>query len=78
METRPTGREDTISSLNAAIAILNLAQKNSKIATARAIFRSATNLLTATRVRSSLFRDNRIQAHSWLELDSNGQRAGFH
>ena len=69
---RPTGREDTIPSLNAAIAALNLAQKNSNIATARAIFRSATDLLTTTRVCSSPFRNDRFQAHSWSGLDSNG------
>ena len=67
METdpqRPTGREDTVSALNAAVAALNLAQKNSNTAAVRAIFRSATDLLTMTRVRFFLSRNDRFKAHS--------------
>ena len=66
METgpqRPPGQEDAVSALNNAL-------KNSNIATVRAIFRSATNLLTMTRVRLSLFRNDQLQAHNRLGLDS--------
>ena len=75
METdpqRPTGREDTISAMNAAIAALNLAQKNSNIAATKAIFRTAADLLTTTLVCFSLFCDNRCQAHNLLGLNPNG------
>ena len=57
METnaqRPTGQEDAVSVLNAGIAALDLARKNSNMATTKAIFRSATDVLTMARVRFSL------------------------
>ena len=79
METdpqRPTGREDTLSSLNAAIATLNLARNSSNIGTAKTIFRSATDILTTAKVCSSFFHDNQVQAHSLLGLDSDDQTTG--
>ena len=63
METvpqQPTGREDIISALNAAIATLDLARNNSNVGTAKNIFRSATDILTTARVRFSLFRDDQV------------------
>ena len=79
METapqQPTGREDTISALNAAIATLDLARNNSNVGTAKNIFRSATDILTTARVRFFLFRDDQVQAHSRLGLDSDDQKTG--
>ena len=80
METvpqRPTGREDIISTLNAAIAALNLARNSSNIGTAKTVFHSAIELLITARVCFSLFHDNWLRAHSRLGLDSNNQKVDF-
>ena len=69
---RPTRRENTISAVNTAITALDLARNKSNIGTVKAIFRSATDLLTTARVRFSLFRIDHPQAHNWLGLDSDG------
>ena len=53
METdlqRPTRREDAVPTIDTTVAALDLARNNSNIGTAKAIFRSATDLLATTRV----------------------------
>ena len=53
METesqRPRGREGAVSALSAATEALNLAEKNSSITSAKAVFNTASNLLTIVRV----------------------------
>ena len=67
METspqRPTGQENTTSTLNAAMAALNLARDNSNIGTVKAIFRSSIDLLATARVCFSLFRNDWLRAYS--------------
>ena len=47
---RPKGREGALSSLNVAIGALNLVKEVSTIAPAKAVFNSASVLLTMIRV----------------------------
>ena len=54
MEARsqsPKGRDGTISSLNAAIDVMNLAREVSSITPAKAVFGSVSVLLTMIKVR---------------------------
>jgi len=60
---RPKGRDGTISSLNIAIEGLNLAKEISSVTPAKAVFGSASVLLTMIKVRF-LFRDEAIQSHT--------------
>jgi len=50
---RPEGRENTVSSLNAAIETMNLAEKISSITPAKAVFATVSVLLTMIKVSSS-------------------------
>lgn len=48
---RPKGRDVAVSSLNAAIEVINLAKEVSSIAPAKAVFGSVSALLTMIKVR---------------------------
>jgi len=61
---RPKGRDGTISSLNIAIEGLNLAKELSDITPAKAVFGSASVLLTMIKVRLLLFYDEVTQTHT--------------
>ena len=51
---RPEGRENTVSALGAAIGALNLAKELSSITPAKAVFGTASIILTTIRVSSLL------------------------
>jgi hypothetical protein len=73
---RPKERDGVLSSLNAAIEILNLAKELSSISSATAAFGSVNALLMMIRVNFRLFRhDHVFQAHKNLGL--NDQRTGL-
>jgi len=61
---QPKGRDGTISSLNIAIEGLNLAKELSDITPARAVFGSASVLLTMIKVRFPLFCDEVTHTHA--------------
>ena len=61
---RPKGRDGTISSLNIAIEGLNLAKEISSVTPAKAVFGSASVLLTMIKVRLLLFYDEVTQTHT--------------
>ena len=54
---RPKGRGNAVSSLNAAIEVMNLAEKFSSITPAKAAFGTVSLLLEMIKVRFPLFRD---------------------
>ena len=60
---RPKGREDAIPALNAAIEALNLAEKISSIAPAKAAFGSVNILLATIEVCFLLFPNDPPQVH---------------
>ena len=60
---QPKGRDGVLSSLNMAIDALNLVKEVSSIAPAKAVFGSASVLLTMIKVRF-LFCDETLQAHT--------------
>ena len=60
---QPKGRNSAILALNAAIEALNLAEKTSSIAPAKAVFDSASVLLTLIRVCFLLLYDDALQVH---------------
>jgi len=72
---RPKDREGTLSKLNAAIEVVNLAEKISSITPAKAAFASVGLLLTMVKVCLLLFWNELLQAHTYPGLD--GQRAGI-
>jgi len=61
--------ESAISTLNAAIEALNLAEKNSNIPPAKAVFGSVIVLLTLIRVCFLHFCYDLLQVHTQLGLD---------
>jgi len=61
---RPKGKDQTISSLNVAIEGLNLAKEVSSITPAKAVFGSASILLTMIKVSFLLFCDDVTQTHT--------------
>jgi len=61
---RPEGRDRTISSLNIAIEGLNLAKELSDITPAKAVFGSASVLLTMIKVCFPLSYDEATQTHT--------------
>ena len=67
------GRDSVISLLNAAIDALNLAKEVSSFTPAKAVFGSASVLLTMIKVWL-LFCDDLFQVNTWPGL--NGQRTG--
>jgi len=61
---RPTqGREGAVSTLNAAIEAMDLAEKISSITPAKAVFGTVAVLLTIIKVCFLLFRDEMFQVH---------------
>jgi len=60
---QPKNRERTLSSLNVAIDIVNLAKEVSDITPAKAAFGTVSILLTMIRVRL-LFRNGMFQVHT--------------
>jgi hypothetical protein len=66
---QPKRREGTTSALNRAAAAVNLAEKNSTIPPAKAVFRSIGVLLTLIRVCFLLCCNNRFKVHMYLGLD---------
>jgi len=56
-------REGALSSLNAAIEAMNLAEKISSIAPAKAVFGSVSVILTMVRVCSPLFCNDLFHVH---------------
>jgi len=61
---RPTpAREGTVSTLNAAIEAMDLAEKISSITPAKAVFGTVVILLTIIKVCFLLFRDEMFQVH---------------
>jgi len=62
---QPKGRDGVISSLNIAIEGLNLAKEVSSVTPAKAVFGSASALLTLIKVCSLLFCDEVTQTHMW-------------
>ena len=71
---RPDGREGIISTLDAAIVAVNLAEKNSNIPSAKAVFRSVSALLETNRVCLLLSCNDRSQVHTCLGLDGRRTR----
>jgi len=63
---RPKGKDQTISSLNVAIEGLNLAKEVSSITPAKAVFGSASILLTMIKVSFLPFCDEVSQTNTWL------------
>lgn len=61
---RPEGREGAIPALNAAIESLNPAENASSIGPARAVFDSATTLLTMIRVCFLSFCNDLLHVHT--------------
>ena len=61
---RPSGRDSVLSSLNAAIEVLNLAKEVSSVTPAKAVFGSVSVLLTMIRVRAPLFSDDLFEVHA--------------
>ena len=59
---RPNGRDGAVSSLNAAIEVMNLAKEVSSITPAKAVFGSVSVLLTMIKVRY-LFRDEILKVN---------------
>ena len=72
---RPKGKDQTISSLNVAIEGLNLAKELSSVTPAKAVFGSASILLTMIKVSFFLFYDDVTQTHAWP--GHHGQQAGL-
>ena len=66
---QPKAREGVISTLNAAIEAMNLANELTSITPAKAAFGSASVILTMTRVRFRLVCVVRAQAEIHLGLD---------
>ena len=78
IETKPQpskGRDGTLSSLNIAIEVMNLAKEVSTITPAKAVFGSVSILLTMVKVRSLVFHDRMSHVHVWTGLD--GQQIGL-
>jgi len=69
---QPKGRDNALSSLNAAIEALNLAKEISVITPAKAVFGSVSVLLTMIRVSFSLFRGDEPTAHIYIYPGFNG------
>jgi len=61
---RPKGRENTVSSLNAAIEALNLAEKISSVTPAKAVFATVSVLLTMIKVCFLLCCDDMFRVHT--------------
>ena len=61
---RPNKREDVISALNAAIDTINLAEKASRIAPAKAVFGVVTILLALIRVCFLLLSHDQFHVHT--------------
>jgi len=72
---RPKGRDGAISSLNVAIEGLNLAKELSGVTPAKAVFGSASILLTMIKVCFLLFCDEVIQTHALP--GHHGQQTGL-
>jgi len=72
---QPKGRDGVISSLNIAIEGLNLAKEVSSVAPAKAVFGSASILLTLVKVCFVLFCDEVAQTHTWP--GHHGQQTGL-
>ena len=66
---RPKAREGVISTLNAAIEAMNLANKRTSITPAKAVFGSASVILTLTRVCLLLVGVVRLQTEMHPGLD---------
>jgi len=62
---RPKTRDGVISSLNIAIEGLNLAKEVANITPAKAVFGSASALLTLIKVCFLFFCDEATQTHTW-------------
>ena len=65
---QPKAREDVISTLNAAIEAMNLAKELTSITPAKAVFGSASVVLTMTRVSFLLVCLDRLEAEMHLGL----------
>jgi len=66
---RPKGRENTVSLLDAAIDVMNIAEKTSSITPAKAVFATVSVLLTMIKVRFSPFYDEMFRVHTWPGID---------
>jgi hypothetical protein len=71
---QPKGRDGALSTLNAAIGVLNRAKGASGTAPTQAAFGSVNDLPTTVRVRSLLFCDEGLPAHTYPGLC--GRRKG--
>ena len=71
----PKGRDGAISALNIAIDGLNVAKEALSSTLAGPVFGPVASLLTMIRVSSFLFRDETLQAHTYLGYD--GQQTGI-
>jgi len=72
---QPKGRDGTISSLNVAIEVLNLAKEAASITPAKAAFGSVSILLTVIRV--SLFLSYDRTFHVQMLSGFDGQQTGL-
>ena len=66
---QPKGRENTVSLLNAAIDVMDLAEKISSITPAKAVFATVSVLLTMIKVCFFLFCDEVFRVHTWPGID---------
>ena len=73
---QPSGRDNTLSTLNRAIDALNLAKDISAIAPAQAAFSAVVALLTVVRVLRLLFCTDGLLIH--ISPGLRGQRTGLH
>ena len=72
---QPQGDDGALSMLNVAIEALNLAKEISSITPAKAVFDSASVLLTTIRVKFILLYDSKLPIHILIGL--YGQRTGL-
>lgn len=66
---QPTGREAAISALNAAVEVMNLAEKNSTITPVKTVFGSVSTILTLVRVCFLLSCNDLLRIYTQLGLD---------